>query len=61
MGCDSGSWYFAYREVEKKNTRHVHGKGEIYDTFPATDILHLLIALFPGFDPSNWFLEETTT
>ena len=59
MGCDVGSWFLDYRECGKRITRHIHGKGDIMETFPETPLLALFDTMFPDFDFAEWITEKT--
>ena len=59
MGCDVESWSLDYKECEKRYTRHIHGKGNIYDTFPEVQLLPIFDLLFPDFNFIKWISEES--
>ena len=59
MGCDIGSWSMEYKETDKQTTRHIHGKGDICQTFPAPVLLNCVNALFVDFDFMEWISESS--
>ena len=58
MGCDMDSWSLDYKEVEKKTTRHVRGKGDFPDTEPYSDFYNCLSKVFQDKDVMEWFVED---
>ena len=56
MGSDTGSWFLAYSECEKKRIRHIHEK--IGENSPLYELLPLMEALFPDGSLMEWIVDE---
>ncbi len=58
MGCDKDSWSLDYKEVEKKTSRHVRGKGKLPDTEPYCNFYNRLNKVIPDKELMEWFIEN---
>lgn len=58
MGCDEDSWSLDYKEVEKKTTRHVWGRGEFPDAEPYSGFYNCLSKVIPDKELIEWFIED---
>lgn len=54
MGCDTGSWSLSYKEIGKKTTRHINGKGSFPDFSPYNDFLFILNKVDPNQNIKTW-------
>ena len=58
MGCDEDSWSLDYKEVERKTTRHVRGRGEFPDVEPYCGFFNRLSKVIPDKELMEWFTED---
>ena len=56
MGCSAGTWYLSYKELGKKTTRHIQGKGSFPDSSPYIDLLRILNKVHPDQNLMEWVL-----
>ena len=56
MGCDTGSWSISYKEIGKKTSRHIHGKGPFPKSEPYLNLLQILNNVDPDHDLMEWVL-----
>ncbi|MCR5205376.1 MAG: hypothetical protein K6E47_09985 [Lachnospiraceae bacterium] len=54
LGCDVDSWSIDYRELGKKRTRHIHGKGLFPDNSPYNRFLEYIDCIVPEQDWLEW-------
>jgi hypothetical protein len=54
LGCDDDSWSLDYKEMEKSNTRHIHGKGSMPDISPYSDFIQFIDRISPDQDWLEW-------
>ena len=58
LGCDDFSWSIDYKEEEKKNMRHIHGKGEFPKEDPYKSFYRLFTRTIPDQELKDWFLKD---
>lgn len=58
MGSDIDSWSLEYKEVEKKTTRHIRGKGDIPTDEPYSSFVDNLMKIIPDRETVEWFIER---
>ena len=58
IGCGEETWSLDYKELEKKNTRHIHGKGAFPKDNPYKSFYEIFIRIIPDIETKEWFLEE---
>ena len=59
IGCDGNTWSLDFKELEKKTTRHIRGKGEIPEESPYIDLFKYLMQILPDEEFKEWFYEKS--
>ena len=54
MGCDTNSWSIHYKELEKKYTRHIRGRGEYPLVKPYSVFMERFVNVIPNESLREW-------
>ncbi len=58
IGCDQGTWGLTYKEIGKKTTRHIYGKGAFPISSPYVGLLRILNKVDPDHEIMNWVMSH---